>query len=79
MAMVDLLVEKLSQDTGSHFEVLRGRVDGKMMYRLKASREDYSHYFQCSRPMKLNDLTRWLASICDMINMGFIPVKRDDT
>lgn len=55
---------------------------GPMRYGLRATRREkagastdtVSYTFQASRPMPLNELTRWLASICDMIDMGFIPV-----
>lgn len=76
MAMVDYMATKLSEYTGSEVEVLRGRDEnGLMRYGLKMSRDGHSHTFQAHRPMKLNELTRWLASICDMIMMGYIPVS----
>lgn len=87
MATVDVLAESLSRKTGTKFEVLRGHLpaknpascrrganSGPMRYGLRATRGDFSHTFQGGRPMKLWDLTRWLASICDMVDMGFIPV-----
>lgn len=45
-----------------------------MRYGLRATRGEWNHVFQASRPMKLNELTRWLTSLCDMVYMGFIPV-----
>jgi hypothetical protein len=63
-----------------------------MRYQLKATRraeielfhgairipdEEISYVFQAHRPMPLREMTRWLASICDMVNMGFIPVSKD--
>lgn len=77
MAMVDIMAQMLSERTGTKFEVLRGRLPGShrgMLYGLKATRGGATHRFQAHRPMKLADLTRWLASINDMVNMGFIPV-----
>ncbi len=84
--MVDSLVAQLSQFTGTKFEVLRGRVPvpdrpgqvwsirKRMMYGLRATRGEWSHTFQAHRPMNRLELQRWLASICDMLQMGFIPV-----
>lgn len=82
MAMVDHLAEILSKETGSTFVILRGRVEGEMRYGLKIVGGDgpqfeFSRTFQAHRPMRLNDLTCWLASLCDMIQMGFIPVRKD--
>lgn len=86
MATVDHLAKMLSERTGTHFEVLRGRPQpqirpGRMVpntlplmrYGLRATRSEFSHTFQGGRPMKLWDLTRWLASLNDMVVMGFIP------
>jgi len=78
MARIDYLAEHLSDLTGSKFVILRGRVDRKMVYGLKVVKEDYAYQFQSTRFMTLNELTRWLASICDMVQMGFIPVKEQN-
>lgn len=48
-----------------------------MRYGLRATRGEWNHVFQCGRPMKLQDLTRWLAAINDMVAMGFIEVEMD--
>lgn len=80
-ATADYLADSLSKKTGTHFEVLRGRVrldsrkpETVIRYGLRATRGEWNHTFQCGRPMKLQDLNRWLASINDMVAMGFIPV-----
>jgi hypothetical protein len=91
-AHVDSLAEELSKRTGSHWEILRGRVPANpsrpsagnvMRYGLKITREfggeKYSHTFQAHRPMKLLELQRWLASISDMVVMGYIPVAFQPT
>jgi hypothetical protein len=77
-SMVDSLAEQLSKKTGTTFEVLRGRMrPGHVtMYGLKATRDDVSYQFQAIRPMELDELKRWLASINDMVTMGFIPVAK---
>lgn len=75
MSMVDRLAQMLSKKTGSKFEVRRGRnAKMQMRYGLKATRDDVSYHFQAPHPMTYNELTRWLASINDMVTMGFIPV-----
>lgn len=81
MALAHILAENLSEMTGTHFEVfgrriqVAGKSNPQMRYSLRATRGEYSHVFQASRPMKLDDLTRWLASISDMVTMGFIVGK----
>lgn len=55
---------------------------GPMRYQLKATRridsdprsELVSYVFQANRPMSLGEITRLLASLCDMVSMGYIPV-----
>lgn len=75
MATADILARQLSEKTGTTFEVRRGRnARMQMRYGLKATREDVSYCFQAHHPMTLNELTRWLASINDMVTMGFVPV-----
>lgn len=71
----DYLAHKLSEYTGSEFTVLPHQIDGRLLYGLRATRGQYSHQFQPHRLMEYRDLVRWLASICDMVNLGFIPVK----
>lgn len=88
---VDFLAESLSRKTGTKFSVLRTRPPlldffdkpipgkyGQMKYGLKAEREDVNYVFQRSRLMTLDELRRWLASINDMVSMGFIPVSRHE-
>jgi hypothetical protein len=85
-ATADHLAEQLSRKTGTQFEVLRGRpplsvrpgrmVPNKlppMRYGLRATRDGHSHTFQGGRPLTLGELTRWLASLNDMVSMEFIP------
>lgn len=38
--------------------------------------EPHTHTFQSGRPLTLRELTSWLASIADMIDMGFIPTHQ---
>lgn len=87
--MVDILAQRLSELTGTKFIILRRRVPvkdrpgqvfaikRKMRYGLRAERGGspaWTHTFQAHRPMPLPEITRWLASICDMIEMGFIQI-----
>ena len=72
MSMADTLADNLSKRTGTKFTVLRARVNGKMRYGLLAERSGFSHTFQAHRGVSHSELTQWLASISDMINMGFI-------
>lgn len=76
-ALVDILARRLGERTGSEFTVLRGRVDGAMRYGLTATRDGHSYTFQAHRPMTIGELTRWLASILDMIDMGYIPCGKE--
>jgi hypothetical protein len=82
--MVDHLAQILSEKTGSRFEVRRPRVPTdpldptgpqQMRYLLMATRSDFTYVFQRTRPMKRLEMERWLASIYDMVVMGFIPVE----
>jgi hypothetical protein len=79
-ALVDFLAQQLSEKTGADFFVLRGRTPDGMRYALKARLKGTGIFwtFQGGRPVKLAEITRWLASICDMVNMGFICVKPQD-
>lgn len=87
MALVDQLAENLSAMTGTKFTILRGRPPvsyegpvpkkrSPMLYMLKAERSDCEYTFGGGRGRTIADMTRMLASICDMVNMGYIPVKR---
>ena len=89
MALVDQLAENLSVMTGTKFTILRGRPPVRyggpvvnkrppMQYFLKADREDCAYTFGGGRGRSHADMTRMLASICDMVNMGYIPVRRPD-
>jgi hypothetical protein len=76
MATADHLAKDLSDKTGTKFEVRRGRnARMQMRYGLKATREGVSYCFQAMHPMTYNELTRWLATINDMVTMGFIPTR----
>jgi hypothetical protein len=83
--MVDVLAQRLSELTGTKFTIRRGRhterfpwgvETGPMLYQLRAEREGISYTFQLNRPMPMAEMRRWLASICDMVNMGFIRVEK---
>lgn len=88
---VDHLAALLSEKTGTTFTVLGGRLPAKdffgrpvlgvksrgdYRYLLKAERDGHTYVFQQHRPMTGRELIRWLASINDMVNMGFIPVSQ---
>lgn len=86
---VDYLAAELSKKTGTKFTVTGGRMPpplsygrpipnalGDMRYQLRAERGIHSYTFQAMRPMTLGEMRRWLASINDMVGMGFIPVDK---
>lgn len=76
-ALCDRLAAKLSEMTGTTFAVERGPVENRVrMYCLTAQRGSVKYVFQASRQgVPVGEITAWLASICDMVNMGFIPVQ----
>lgn len=77
MAMIDALAEQLTKQTGTQFTILRGKNPEGRRYALKAVKGESSYIFQYHRPMKLDELTRLLATLCDAINMGFVPVQNN--
>lgn len=84
-SFVDVLAKMLSERTGTKFTVLRVpmQIDGKMVWRyaLNAERGEHMRFFFFGAQMgdryhNINDMKRTLATLVDMIDMGFLPVVK---
>ena len=81
-ATIDYLVRHLNELVRGDFRILRGQIDGVHRYQLKAVFDGElvgeGHVFQGHRPLQLIEITRWLASICDMAAWGLLRLRRDE-
>jgi hypothetical protein len=81
--LVDALASKLSDLTGTRFEVLRERrvysaqhpTSFVMRYYLRATHRGVAHTFGGYRGFTIDEMKYYLASLCDLIEMGFVPVS----
>lgn len=72
-SFVDYLARNLSEKTGSQFEVVRRREHKRTLYGLQVRRDGNIYQFG-GTSMSVDELKRWLATISDMVGMGFLLV-----
>jgi hypothetical protein len=84
-SLVDTLAEKLSELTGTKFTVVREeQIYSNQIfqpsvitrYRLRAEIGVHTRTFGTYRGLTANEMKFYISSICDMIEMGFVPVSK---